>query len=55
LTLTFWPESSTAVIDWRFGENVASLTSPFFVAVISCEYVIFSLPSRLGIKVWLAR
>ena len=43
------------MIDWRFGEKVASLTSPFFVAWISCEYVIFSLPSRRGMSVWLAR
>ena len=55
MTLTFCPESSTAVIDWRFGVNVTSLTSPFFVAWISCEYVIFSLPSRRGMSVWLAR
>ena len=51
MTLTFCPESSTAVIDWRFGVNVTSLTSPFFVAWISCEYVIFSLPSRRGMLI----
>ena len=53
--MTFCPESSTAVIDWRLGVNVTSLTSPFFVAWISCEYVIFSLLSPRGMSVWLAK
>ena len=43
------------MIDWRLGENVTLLTSPFFVAVISSEYVIFCPPSRRGMSVWLAR
>ena len=55
MTFTFWPESSTAVIDWRFGVNVTSLTLPFFVSSISCEYVSFWSESRRGISVWLAR
>ena len=37
--MTFWPESSTAVIDWRFGEKVTSLTLPCFVCSINWEYV----------------
>jgi hypothetical protein len=55
LTFTFVPESSTASIDWRFGENVTSLTFPFFVSSISCEYVRSFPLSRRGIRVWLAR
>ena len=55
MTFTFWPESSTAVIAWRFGLKFTSLTLPFFVSSISCEYVSFWSESRRGISVWLAR
>ena len=44
-----------ALIDCRFGLNLTSLTSPFFAAVISWEYVSFASLSRFGISVWLAR